>query len=216
MIHDVFISYSTKNKSVADFLCAALESAAIRCWIAPRDVQPGLPFAGEITRAIHRSKAMVLIFSTDSNKSEQIVREVGLADNARLPIIQLRIEDLTPNDDLRYYLSTPHWFDATTQPLEKHLGGFTIAIKTLLKSPEKGMKKSVAKIAQFGKHYAYRSSGWMRLKKRRPGSRSRHGRGHVRRKHQVFGRPRYYADNSNFLVRATRPTAPRHTSAQGG
>src|SRR4030095_3949430 len=102
MKHDVFISYSTKDKSIADPLCAGLESAAIRCWIAPRDVQPGRPFAGQITRALHESKAMVLIFSADSNNSEQILRELELAANARLPFIQFRIENLTPNDNLQY------------------------------------------------------------------------------------------------------------------
>jgi TIR domain len=152
MAHDVFISYSTKNKSVADPLCAALESAAIRCWSAPRDVKPGLPFAGQITRAIHGSKAMVLIFSADSNNSEQILRELELAANARLPIVQFRIENLTPNDDLRYYLSTPHWFDATTVPFEKHLGPFAIAIKALLEGSEKEMKKGVREIIKCVKH----------------------------------------------------------------
>jgi hypothetical protein len=152
MAHDVFISYSTKNKSVADPLCVALESAAIRFWIAPRDVQPGLSFAGQITRAIHESKAMVVIFSADSNNSEQVVRELELAANARLPIIQFRIEDLTPNDDLQYYLSTPHWFDATTAPLDEHLGPFAIALKTLLETSEKELKKSFRKIISFGKH----------------------------------------------------------------
>ena len=147
MAHDVFISHSTKNKSVADAVCAALENAAIRCWIAPRDVQPGRPFAGEITRAIHGSKAMVLIFSADSNNSEQILRELELAANARLHIVQFRIEDVTPNDDLQYYLSTPHWFDATTAPLEKHLSRLAIALKTLLETPEKEIKKSVREIA---------------------------------------------------------------------
>jgi hypothetical protein len=38
MAFDVFISYSTKDKATADAACAALESAGIRCWIAPRDV----------------------------------------------------------------------------------------------------------------------------------------------------------------------------------
>jgi len=152
MAHDVFISYSTKNKSVADPVCAALENAAIRCWSAPRDVQPGLPFAGQITRAMHGSKAMVLIFSADSNNSEQILRELELAANARLPIVQFRIEDLTPNDDLLYYLSTPHWFDATTVPLEKHLGPFAFALKTLLETSEKQMKKGVREIIQCVKH----------------------------------------------------------------
>jgi hypothetical protein len=152
MKHDVFISYSTKDKSIADPLCAALESAAIRCWIAPRDVQPGLPFAGQITRAIHGSKAIALIFSADSNNSEQVLRELELAANARLPIIEFRIEDLTPNDDLQYYLSTPHWFDATTVPLDEHLGPFAIALRTLLETSKEEMKKSVGKIVTFGNH----------------------------------------------------------------
>jgi TPR repeat protein len=146
MAHDVFLSYSTKNKSVADAVCAAVENAAIRCWMAPRDVQPGRSFAGEITRAIHGSKAMVLIFSAQSNNSEQILRELELAANAHLHIVQFRIEDVTPNDDLQYYLSTPHWFDATTEPLEKHLGRFAIALKTLLETREKEMEKSVRAI----------------------------------------------------------------------
>jgi len=152
MTHDVFISYSTKNKSVADPLCAALESAAIPCWMAPRDVQPGLPFAGQITRAIHGSKTMVLIFSADSNNSEQVLRELELAADARLPIIQFRIEDLIPNDDLQYYLSTPHWFDATKAPLDQHLGPFAIALKTLFETSAKQMKKSLGKIVNFSKH----------------------------------------------------------------
>jgi TIR domain len=152
MTHDVFISYSTKNKSVADPLCAALESAEIRCWIAPRDVQPGLPFAGQITRAIHASKVMILIFSADSNNSEQIVREVELAANARLPIIDFRIDDLTPNDDLQYYLSTPHWFDATAVPLEKHLGPFAIAVKALLESSAKEINNGSREFVKFGNH----------------------------------------------------------------
>ena len=41
MAHDVFISYSTKDKPTADAACAALEAKGIRCWIAPRDILPG-------------------------------------------------------------------------------------------------------------------------------------------------------------------------------
>src|SRR5947208_3604227 len=79
MAHDVFISHSSQDKPIADAVCNGLETAAIRCWMAPRDVQPGRSFAGEITRAIQRSKVMVLIFSAHSNTSEQVLREVQLA-----------------------------------------------------------------------------------------------------------------------------------------
>src|SRR5436305_4113600 len=137
MAHDVFISHSAQDKSVADAVCAGLENAGVRCWIAPRDVQPGRSFAGEITRAIQQSKAMVLVFSANSNNSEQVLREVQLAVTSHLHILQFRIEEVVLNDDLRYYLSTPHWLDALTPPLENHLGRLQNSIKALLQL-EKG------------------------------------------------------------------------------
>ena len=136
MAHDVFISHSAQDKAVADAVCAALERAAVRCWIAPRDVQPGRSFAGEITRAIQQSKVMVLIFSANSNNSQQVLREVQLAVSSHLHIIQLRIEDVRPNDDLTYFLSTPHWLDALTPPLEEHLQRLGAAVKALLGGAE--------------------------------------------------------------------------------
>src|SRR5438045_4575239 len=132
MAHDVFISHSSQDKTVADSVCAALEAAGTRCWIAPRDVQPGRSFAGEITRAIRNSKVMVLIFSSSTNQSEQVLREVQLAVEAHLHIIQFRIEEATANDDLKYYLSTPHWLDALTPPLKAHLDRLVASIKALL------------------------------------------------------------------------------------
>ena len=112
--------------------------------IAPRDVQPGRSFAGEITRAIQRSRVMVLIFSAYSNTSEQVLREVQLAANSHLHIVQFRIADVLPNDDLEYYLSTPHWLDALTPPLEGHLGRLGTSIKALLEmTPEDSTKSAV-------------------------------------------------------------------------
>lgn len=136
MAHDVFISHSAKDKAIADAVCAALENGGVRCWIAPRDVQPGRSFAGEITRAIQQCKVMVLIFSAHSNNSEQVLREVQLAVSSHLHILQFRIEDVRPNDDLTYFLSTPHWLDATTPPLEKHLQRLVAAVKVLLGAEE--------------------------------------------------------------------------------
>ena len=52
MPFDVFISYSHQDKAAADAACSALESAGVRCWIAPRDVAPGADWAGAIVSAI--------------------------------------------------------------------------------------------------------------------------------------------------------------------
>jgi len=138
MAHDVFISHSSNNRPIANAVCAALESAGIRCWIAPRDVMPGRSYSGEITRAIQQSRAFVLIFSQHSNNSEQVLREVQLAANSRLHIVQFRIDAVVPSDDLEYYRSGPHWLDAVTPPLEDHLEQLKNSIKALLSLPRTG------------------------------------------------------------------------------
>jgi len=132
MEHDVFISHSAQDKAVADEVCSILETGGHRCWIASRDVRPGRTFAGEITRAIQQAKVMVLIFSGSSNRSQQVLREIQLAVESNLQILQFRIENVPLNDDLKYFLGTPQWLDAFTPPLEPHLERLASATRELL------------------------------------------------------------------------------------
>ena len=69
MAHDVFISHSTTDKTVADAVCAMLEEHQIRCWIAPRDITPGKEWGKAIIDAIGASRVMVLILSASANTS---------------------------------------------------------------------------------------------------------------------------------------------------
>ncbi len=121
MAHDVFISYSSKDKATADAVCHALESKKIRCWIAPRDVLPGKPFEKAILDAINDARVFVLIFSSGSNKSGHVESEVKAAWKREIPIIPFRIEDVELNEIIGYYISSQHWLDAITPPMEQHL-----------------------------------------------------------------------------------------------
>ncbi|HZB43959.1 MAG TPA: toll/interleukin-1 receptor domain-containing protein, partial [Pyrinomonadaceae bacterium] len=102
MAHDVFISYSTKDKPVADAVCATLEARGIRCWIAPRDVLPGMDWGESIVRGVAESQVMVLVFSASANQSPQIKREVNLAIEKGVAIAPFRIEDVMPSGALEY------------------------------------------------------------------------------------------------------------------
>lgn len=133
MAHDVFISYASSDKVVADAVCAQLESVhRIRCWIAPRDVTPGASWAQSIIEALDDSKIMVLIFSSKANASMQIEREVERAVHKGINIIPLRIEDTVPTKTLEYFISAPHWLDALNAPLEQHIAKLATSIKALL------------------------------------------------------------------------------------
>ncbi len=119
--HDVFISYAQEDKPVADAVCAKLESRNIRCWIAPRDIPPGKNFPEAIIEGIEDGKVVVLIFSSFANKSPHVMRELTNAVNKGRIIIPFRIEDVLPSKSMEYLISVPHWLDAVTPPLEKHI-----------------------------------------------------------------------------------------------
>jgi len=132
MAHDVFISYSSKDKPPADATCAKLEARGIRCWIAPRDIMPGADWGSSIIDAINGARVVVLVFSAHANASQQIKREVERAVHKGIPIIPLRIENVPPESSLEYFISTPHWLDAFTPPLEQHLVYLADVIRHIL------------------------------------------------------------------------------------
>ena len=132
MPRDVFISHSSQDKAAADAVCAALEAGGINCWIAPRDVPPGVPYAGEIVQAIAGSRLVVLLHSKASNESSQVLKEVERADARRIPIISVRIERCQLSHSLEYFLSAVQWLDATVPPLERHLPGLLNAARALI------------------------------------------------------------------------------------
>src|SRR5512137_1908707 len=121
MAHDVFISYPSKDKTIADAVCAKLEEKKIRCWVAPRDIPAGQNFARSIINAIDTCKVFVLIWSVNTNASEHILNEINRAFNKGKPIIPFRIQDVQPTPEMEYYFGRTHWLDALTPPLESHL-----------------------------------------------------------------------------------------------
>lgn len=132
MAHDVFISYSSKDKPIADAVCATLEGSKIRCWIAPRDVLPGVPYGEALINALNQSRLLVLVFSADANNSPQVMREVERAVNKNIPIIPFRIENVLPSKSMEFFLGATHWLDAMTPPLERHLQKLNATVQAII------------------------------------------------------------------------------------
>lgn len=141
MAFDVFISYSSHNKLTADAVCATLESHGVRCWIAPRDIMPGIDWSDAIIDAITDCRVFLLILSAASNQSEQVKREVQNAVGEAKPILPLRIEEVDLSKHMRYFIGTPHWMDAMTPPMEVHLQRMAHTVRSLIESmSDKGVE----------------------------------------------------------------------------
>jgi hypothetical protein len=135
MPHDVFISYSSKDKPVADRVCHALEEKGVRCWIAPRDIPYGAEWQDAIIGALTEAGAMVVVFTHNTNDSAHVRREVSAALDAGAIVIPFRTEEAALEGALRYNLINLHWLDATSPPVEAHIEGLIATLKSLSDPP---------------------------------------------------------------------------------
>ena len=170
---DIFVSYSSSDKTIADAVVATLERAQIRCWYAPRDIRPGKPYAEAIVDGIRDCRGVVVIVSSHSIASPQVLREVERAIHYGHVIVPFRIEQVEMHGSFELFLSVSHWLDAITKPLEQHLNRLTEAVRGILNtdtpapaaaprapeptpqpdapeiSPDQWSKKSGGRIRQF-------------------------------------------------------------------
>lgn len=112
MMYDVFISYSSKNKEAALAICHVLEQNEIRCWIAPRNIPPGLDYGDVIDEAIKTCKTVVVIFSETAAASQYVKSEINVAFEEQKTIIPFRLDDTPLKGQNRLILNKTHWIDA--------------------------------------------------------------------------------------------------------
>jgi hypothetical protein len=129
---DVFISYASADNKTADEVCAALEASGISCWIAPRNVKPGVDYAASIVDAIRDAHVLLLILSGAANASRHIKRELDRAVAAGLSILPVRIEDVAAAGPYEYYLAGAQWFEASRTPISEQLDALCGAVSDLL------------------------------------------------------------------------------------
>ena len=132
MEHDVFISYSSKNSDTANAICHVLEENKIKCWIAPRNIQPGSDYADCIDNAISTCKIFILVFSAPSQESKWVKGELNVAFDSNKIIIPFKVENVSLYGAMRVILNDKHWLDAYPNP-EIKFRELVVLSKRLLK-----------------------------------------------------------------------------------
>jgi TolB-like protein/Tfp pilus assembly protein PilF len=145
----VFISHSSKDKAIAEVICDQLESAGIKCWIAPRDIEVGSDWTKGIMQGVAGCRVFLLVFTAHANDSEHVGREVAKAFSLGSAVIPFRIDTVNPRENLGYFLETVQWFDATSPPWQRHLQVLTEHVKRLLaadgsRTPNAGLSDDVS------------------------------------------------------------------------
>ncbi|MBR6382653.1 MAG: toll/interleukin-1 receptor domain-containing protein [Lachnospiraceae bacterium] len=129
---DVFLSYSSENKNVADAIVSEFEAHNIKCWYAPRDIMPGEEWVTAIANALENCKILVLVYTDESNSSRQVMNEVAMAFNAGKTIVPFRLTENKMSSEFEYYLTRVHWLDAVTPPLMEKIESLRDYIEIIL------------------------------------------------------------------------------------
>lgn len=115
----VFISYSSKDQSVADLLVSTLEQQNISCWIATKSIHEG-SYAAQIVQGIRNAKVFIVLLSKNSIASNQVKNEIDRAFSrlaSGLKIVPFIIDDAELDDECSYYLCRQEFYFGNTPPI---------------------------------------------------------------------------------------------------
>ena len=103
--HKIFISYSRKDSEVARGICDMLNKLNIPYWIDIDGVYSGANFKEVIVNAISSTEIVLFLSSENSNKSDNVAKEISIADKYRKIVIPIRIDTSPMNPKIDYDLA---------------------------------------------------------------------------------------------------------------
>lgn len=107
----VFVSYAVKNAETVYPLAKFVESLGLDVWIDRDDLKGGDNWAGMIVRAIRSAKTFCLMCSAAAFDSDNVRREVYIADKYKIPLLPVRLDKAVMPEDIEYFLIDRQWID---------------------------------------------------------------------------------------------------------
>ena len=113
MNHDVFISYSRKDKEQAEALCKVLSAAGVKYWI-DLSIGGSTNFLTEITRRIKDCNVLIFIASANSAASKFTQKEILYAIKHNKTILPYKIGEFQfeDNDELDFIFTNVQWVES--------------------------------------------------------------------------------------------------------
>jgi hypothetical protein len=102
----VFISYSRRDSEVVESIVSQLEAEGIEAWLDREDIKPGKQWRKQIVEAIDTAEAFILHLSPDSGASDNVLKELNLAEEALEPfVLPIMLKEMKIPDEMRYQLA---------------------------------------------------------------------------------------------------------------
>jgi hypothetical protein len=110
---EIFVSYSHENSATVFPIVDSVESEGVSVWIDRDEMRVGQNWAGQIVRAIKASGRFCLMCSAQSYDSNNVRREVYLANKYDKAMVPILLDDAKMPDDIEFFLVDTQWLDLT-------------------------------------------------------------------------------------------------------
>lgn len=103
--YDVFISYSRIDSKKADEIVNVLKQMKLNIWIDRTGEYSGRNYKSIIVNTIRQSHIVLFLSSENSNKSENVIKEVSVAVELKKMIIPIKLDNSPYADSIAYDLT---------------------------------------------------------------------------------------------------------------
>jgi hypothetical protein len=115
MRHQIFLSYCRKDERVAEAFCAAASARNLSVWY-DKLIPGGLDWRDSIVAAIEGCEIVLILFSQESNKSRQLIKELAIADKHSKLVVPVLIENTEPRGAYLYEMAARNWINLHPDP----------------------------------------------------------------------------------------------------
>jgi hypothetical protein len=116
----IFVSYSRIDEEVVSHIVAHLEQDGCNVWIDREEIKAGELWQKAIVEAVDNAYAVVLMLSSDSAVSDNVRREVDLAEGANKKLVPVLLAPVELPANLRYQLAGIEWIEYYRDPEVKY------------------------------------------------------------------------------------------------
>ena len=100
----IFVSYSRRDLALVDSIVEKLEAAGMGVWIDRENIKPGKTWRVQIVEAIATCDAFVLMLSSNSAASDNVRREIDLAQDAGCAVFIVKLDPVKLPAEILYQL----------------------------------------------------------------------------------------------------------------
>ncbi len=118
---DVFISYSRRDKVVADRVHQRVTQRGLSCFYDTRSINVGDLWRDELYGAIMSARTMILLISRNSLDSKEVLRETNKAINYETMICPIVLGDVDRRSKLCRFVDEYHWLESKETPSDAEL-----------------------------------------------------------------------------------------------